>query len=89
VGDFNARIHNDIGGEKHVFGSNCFGNPAYNPGQHPDANRELLLEFCVARELCVANTFLDNEPENAVTYHEIYRLPPLPPISPVLDDLMI
>ena len=43
VGDLNSRIHNNIGGEDQVFGEFCFGDPRYNPQQHLDANRELLL----------------------------------------------
>ena len=45
VGDFNARIHNDRGGENQVFGRHCYGKRDYNPDQHANANRELLLEL--------------------------------------------
>ena len=75
VGDFNARIHNSIGGEQSVFGQNCFGNPLYNPQQNSDKNRELLLELCVGRGLCVANTFMDNDAEQQATFHDIWQNP--------------
>jgi len=75
LGDFNARIHNGAGGEDQVFGPYCFGDPSYNPQIHPDANRELLLEFCIARQLCVANTFLQNEAERQITFHDLWQSP--------------
>ena len=75
VGDLNSRIHNNTGGEGEIFGEFCFGNPLYNPQQKPNANRELLLEMCVARGLCVANTFLENEAEHLVTYYDIGKNP--------------
>ena len=75
VGDFNARIHNDIGGENEVFGQYCFGNKGYNPEGQPDTNRELLLELCVATGLCVANTFIENAVEKQITYHELWASP--------------
>ena len=46
---------------------------------HPDANRELLLKLCVAAGLCVANTFLESDPEHQITYHDLWA-------SPVADD---
>jgi hypothetical protein len=64
VGDLNLRIHNNIGGEDQVFGEFCFGDPRYNPQQFPDPNRELLLEFCMAGSMSVANTFMDNDEES-------------------------
>ena len=57
VGNMNAKIHNNIGGEGSAFGEHCFGNEGYDPQIHPDANREILLELCVSAGLCVANTF--------------------------------
>ena len=71
----NSRLHNKIGGEDEVLGPYCSGNPSYNPQQRPDANRELLLELCFATGLCVANTFLQHEPEHQVTYHELWANP--------------
>ena len=79
VGDLNARIHNSIGGEGQVFGPHCFGNPNYNPEMQPYANRELLLEMCVATGFCVANTFLETAAENQITYHELWAQPMAPP----------
>ena len=40
-----------------------------------DANRELLLEFCIARDMRVANTFIDVDVENQVTFHDIWQNP--------------
>ena len=74
VGDFNARIHNNVGG-RDVFGDYCFGKADYNPQTHPQANRELLLELCIAKDMCVANTFMENDAENLVTYYDLWQNP--------------
>jgi len=75
VGDLNSRIHNDVGGEDEIFGPYCFGDPAYDPSGHTNTNRDLLLEFCLTTGTCVANTFVDNEVERRVTYHELWQNP--------------
>ena len=75
VGDFNARIHNSIGGENGVLGNFCFGNAAFNPQPHPNSNRELLIELCTAKGMCVANTFADTDVEHLVTYHDLWQHP--------------
>jgi hypothetical protein len=75
VGDFNARIHNSAGGEHDVFGDYCFGDAHYKPQDHPNSNRELVLELCVAKDLCVANTLLENDSEHLVTCHDIWQNP--------------
>ena len=75
VGDLNARIHNNIGGEREVFGQYCFGDPRYNPEQHPDSNRELLIEHCMAGGMCVANTYFNHDAEQQATFHDIWQNP--------------
>ena len=75
VGDFNARIHNKIGGEDGIFGDFCFGNNEYSPQQRPNANRELLLELCLETNMCVANTFIANEADNLATFHDVWQNP--------------
>ena len=72
VGDLNSRIHRCCHGEEDLFGQYCFGKACYNPGSHPEYNREFLLEMCVANGLCVANTFLDIATEHQVTYLSRY-----------------
>ena len=78
VGDLNSRIHNSTGGEQEVFGDYCFGDPRYNPALHPDSNRELLIELCMTRGMCVANTFINNDVENQATFHDIWQSPVAP-----------
>ena len=75
VGDLNARIHNSAGGQNHVFGPHCFGNPGYKASQYPDSNRELQLELCISLGFCVANTFLQSDPHKQIAYHELWSLP--------------
>ena len=78
VGDLNSRIHIPNASDAdplEPFGPYCFGKPDYNASARPESNRELLLELCIACELCVANTYLQPEEEHQVTYHEIWQSP--------------
>lgn len=58
LGDFNARIGQRRAGEEQVLGDYCFGREAAHKVEVP--NRDLLLEFCYAYELSVANSFCEN-----------------------------
>ena len=63
--DFNARLHLQLPGEESVIGPHVFGDKQANL-QH-FSNRFLLLEFCIACGLAVANTFLSNPAEKQIT----------------------
>ena len=62
-GDLNSHIHRQMPGEETVIGEHAFGDPSAELGL--GSNRELLLEFCVARDLAIANACYPNPVECA------------------------
>ena len=67
-GDFNARIGQRRLGEDDILGEHCFGREARHPVEVP--NRDLLIEWCCANQLRVANTHFRKPAFEQVTYHE-------------------
>ena len=78
LGDFNARLHRCQDSEHNVIGPHVFGGCASNCDTH--SNGDLLLEFCVAWEMVVANTFFDYPAEAKVSYYDL-KSKPLDPIT--------
>lgn len=72
-GDFNARMHYQKPGEHHVVGPHVFGNPLVN--EDARANRSLLVEFCFAHSTLIMNTYVEQPPENQVTYFDLAAHP--------------
>ena len=79
LGDFNAKVHKRLPGEENIIGNHVFGNPAHVC--NATANRELLLELCMASDNCLANTMFAHEPEALTTYRDL-GVDPLAPVSP-------
>ena len=77
MGDLNARIGLRRPGEEHILGEFCFGREAVHTVEQP--NRELLMEFCMSRDMVVANSLHDVPDHQRVTYHE----PCMAPCSPI------
>ncbi len=68
MGDFNARLGQRKEGEEAILGTHCFGKEAVHAVESP--NRDLFMEFCVDRELVVANTLKSAPAEKKATYVE-------------------
>jgi len=68
LGDFNARIGCCRPGEEDVIGRHCCGLEAAHRVEVP--NRDLFMDFCWSRQLCVANTYFHAPTERLATYHE-------------------
>jgi len=77
VGDLNARLGRAHPGEDEIIGPWHFGQEAVGEVEVP--NRDLLVEFCYATDLIVANTFKNVVEEEKVTYME----PGSAPMGPV------
>ena len=67
-GDFNARIGDCRPGEEDIIGPYCCGLEAAHRVEVP--NRDLFMDFCWSRELCLANSFSQVPLERRVTCHE-------------------
>jgi len=57
AGDFNARLHEQQGGEEHIMGPGVFGKKGHAADE--DSNRSLLIELCARLGMCLANTLED------------------------------
>ena len=75
-GDFNARLGNCRPGEEDIVGPYCCGREAAHKVEVP--NRDLFMDFCWSRQLCLANSFSQVPLEQRVTYHE-------PAVTPMGD----
>ena len=80
LGDFNAKLFDQMPGDEDVIGRFLFRSPVRQ--DLPQTNRELLLETCRATESLIANTYFDKTDENLVTYRAL-GVQPLGLISPV------
>ena len=65
-GDLNSRLYEQYAGEDEIFGPYFFKNSVKHITS--DMNRFLLMEFCSACDLQIANTFVDLPPDQLVTY---------------------
>ena len=72
MGDFNSRLYCRYAGEKDIIGPFAF----FNPGEpKADSNRHLLMEFCAAYNLQIANTLQDQSSDKLDTYRELSTQP--------------
>ena len=67
--ELNARIQKQLPGEDTYFCKYVLGRQ--NADLDSGSNRELLLEFCAANEMYVANTFFDHAPEHQATFRNV------------------
>jgi hypothetical protein len=71
LGDFNAKIIEDVEGLEHLFGKYFFkadGMAVSDLSEQVQDNRERFIEFCSENELCVTNTMYD-KPKNKLITH--------------------
>ena len=73
-----TRIHRQLPGEEYYIGEHILGNP--HTQLAIASNRELLLEFCVANEIFVANTFIEHPAHRQATFRNV-GVPPDRPID--------
>lgn len=69
LGDFNSRFQGKLHGEEDVLGPYIFGKGWTAVGEDAD-NRFLLVDFCRANEMLVANTWFQQPPAKQVTFKE-------------------
>ena len=78
MGDLNSRLHRSFPGEHLIIGDHFFKTSVRR--LELGSNRELLLEFCAANSLAIANSFFDLPPEELVTYRN-WGVDPMSPVS--------
>ena len=68
-GDLNSRLYQISAGEERYIGPHALLNPVQRIT--PQMNRYLLLEFCAAEDMQIANTFFEHDLEDTVTYYDV------------------
>ncbi|CAK0907457.1 unnamed protein product [Prorocentrum cordatum] len=68
LGDMSARLGQRRQGEEDVLGTHTWGREAVKKVEPP--NRDLLVEFCLERDLMVGNTYVEGMPEEKATFVE-------------------
>ena len=71
LGDCNARVGKRRPGEDDVLGEHGWGREAIKKVEI--SNRDLLMQFCLERELVVANTLEAGAPETKATFVEMWQ----------------
>ena len=79
LGDLNARIGSQMGGEHEFFGPYTYGRQVQS--QNELSNRDLLSEFCIGHDACVANTYQDVPLHQKVTFFHAG----MSPMEPIRD----
>ena len=69
IGDLNSRLHKRLPGEERFIGGYVFGDRGIN--LELNSNRKVLLEFCAAHDIFVANTFFNHPVSKQVTFRNV------------------
>jgi exonuclease III len=81
LGDFNAKLLQQGLGESDIIGDSVFSGGSARSILQQVSNRQLLIEYCIEKDMLVANTFFKVPVEEQITFRNLGTLPS-EPISP-------